>query len=617
MKKNSLLKHENEIIRVLEIQKNTVFIIDCIKQSMPKWIPTAALSNYTECEESELLSTTEIILPDEDMLDAESRRFMYEHYTLISGILPFVSNIKKRCEVICHISNDKNISKQTIRNYLCLYLTYQRTVALAPQSVIKPKQKKEKIKRELTQDEKNMRWALNKFFYNKNQNSLNTTYILMLKEKYCDSLGNLLPEYPSFYQFRYFYRRTKKMQTYYISRDGLKDYQKNNRPLLGDGIQEYASSVGMGMLDATVCDIYLINEAGNLVGRPILTACIDAYSSLCCGYSLSWEGGVYSLRGLMLNIIQDKQKWCKKHGIFIEKSQWDSNQLPALLVTDMGMEYQSENFEQITELGATVINLPAYRPELKGAVEKFFDLIQNTYKPHLKGKGVIEADYQERGAHDYRKDACLTMEDFEKVILHCIIYYNSHRMIENFPYTEEMIKNQIPPFANTLWEWGRKQSGANLITVNKEQLILTLLPRTTGEFSRVGLKVNQMRYKNEDYTERYLTGGKVTVSYNPDDVTVVWLKENGSFIPFTLIESRYSGKKLAEVEHMKKGKKELVKKSVTENIQAQIHLAQSIEMIASSVKNHATTDIKECEGIRQREKRKNRINNTGRGYEND
>ena len=53
------------------------------------------------------------------------------------------------------------------------------------------------------------------------------------------------------------------MQTYYISRNGLKDYQKNNRPLLGDGIQEYASCVGMGMLDATVCDIYLVNDAVN------------------------------------------------------------------------------------------------------------------------------------------------------------------------------------------------------------------------------------------------------------------------------------------------------------------------------------------------------------------
>ena len=605
--KNQLLEYDGHFVRILEIHSSKVFLIDCLKRTMPEWRGIDELQQYVSCSERHLQEVSHIFLSG--ISDAESRKIMYERFTMISPVLPFITDTQKRKEIIHSVSVTKEISKQTIRHYLCLYLAYQDISVLAP--------KQEQKKTCLSQDEKNMRWALNKFFYTKHKNSLNTAYLFLLKEKYCDVMGNLLPEYPSFYQFRYFYRKTKKMQTYYISRNGLKDYQKNKRPLLGDGIQEYASSVGMGMLDATVCDIYLVNDAGKLAGRPILTVCIDAYSSLCCGYLLSWEGGVYSLRGLMLNIIQDKQKWCKKHGIFIEKSQWDSNQLPALLVTDMGMEYQSENFEQITELGATVINLPAYRPELKGAVEKFFDLIQNTYKPHLKGKGVIEADYQERGAHDYRKDACLTMEDFEKVILHCVIYYNSHRMIENFPYTEEMIKNQIPPFANTLWEWGRKQSGANLITVNKEQLILTLLPRTTGEFSRVGLKVNQMRYKNEDYTERYLTGGKVTVSYNPDDVTVVWLKENGSFIPFTLIESRYSGKNLAEVEHMKKGKKELVKKSVTENIQAQIHLAQSIEMIASSVKNHATTEIKECEDIRQREKRKNRINNTGRGYEND
>ena len=91
------------------------------------------------------------------------------------------------------------------------------------------------------------------------------------------------------YQFRYFYRKTRRLQNFYISRDGLKNYQRNNRPLTGDGVQEFAPAVGTGMFDATVCNIYLVNEAGSLVGRPILTACIDAYSGLCCGYSLSWE----------------------------------------------------------------------------------------------------------------------------------------------------------------------------------------------------------------------------------------------------------------------------------------------------------------------------------------
>lgn len=46
-------------------------------------------------------------------------------------------------------------------------------------------------------------------------------------ESYCDALGVLVEEYPSYYQFRYFYRKTRKMQNFYISRDGLKNYQRN------------------------------------------------------------------------------------------------------------------------------------------------------------------------------------------------------------------------------------------------------------------------------------------------------------------------------------------------------------------------------------------------------
>lgn len=115
-------------------------------------------------------------------------------------------------------------------------------------------------------------------------------------------------------------------------------------------------------------------------------------------------------------------------------------------------------------------------------LEKFFDLIQETYKKHLKGKGVIEPDYQERGAHDYRKDACLTMVDFEKIILHCMIYYNSKRIIENFPYTEATIANNVKPYASCIWEWSKSQIGANLISVDSRELILTLLPRTKGVY---------------------------------------------------------------------------------------------------------------------------------------
>lgn len=587
MQKNSLWKSGEQIVRVLDLKNEKVFVIDCVKRTMPYWVIADSLSGYEECAESELIQRTGVVVPDIDTLDAENRRFIREHFTLIAPILSFVSDMKQRTYIINRISVEKSVSKQTIRNYLCLYLIYQ------DESIFCPKQKE---KRELTEDEKNMRWGLNKFYYNQHKNSLTTAYTMMLRAKYCDESGKVLPEYPSIHQFRYFEKKYRKRQNYYISRNGLKDYQKNYRPLLGDGVQEFAPHVGVGMLDATVCDIYLVNNAGELIGRPILTACIDAFSGLCCGYSLTWEGGTYSLRGMLLNVIEDKKEYCKKFGISIQKKDWDCSRLPGTFVTDMGSEYISSTFEQIAELGVTLINLPAYRPELKGSVEKFFDLVQGYFKPCLKGKGVIESDFQQRGSHDYRKDACLTLYQFEQILLRCILFYNSKRIIGNYPYTESMIQEQVLPTSCSIWDYGLKQASADLLDITSEELILTLLPRTEGRFTRQGLKVNGMRYRHDNYTEKYLSGGMVTVAYNPENTSYVWLLENGSYIPFELIESRYRNKNLEEVETLKNGQKAVVKAFTKEQTQAQIDLVNHIEMIAFQTDYRGQTKIK---GIRE------------------
>lgn len=608
MKKNELLKHGNSIIRVLEIGDDAVLIVDCVHKSMPKWVEQSELASYENCIEQELYATTGKTICNYDSLDKESRRFVHEHFTLIAGVLPFVGNEKKRSSMIADVSADKCVSKQTIRNYLWLYLAYQDISALAP------KQKQEE--RPLTQDEKNMRWALNKFFYTRYKNSLNTAYTLMLKEKYCDPSGMLLSEYPSIYQFKYFYRKHNKMQTYFISREGLKAYQRNHRPLLGDGVQAFAPSIGVGMLDATICDIYLVDNVGNLIGRPILTACVDAYSGLCCGYSLSWEGGVYSLRGLMVNIIADKVAWCERFGISIQQKEWNCSQLPSTFVTDMGSEYKSANIEQLSELGVTIVNLPAYRPELKGMVEKFFDLLQSSYKKHLKGRGVIEPDYQERGTHDYRKDACLTLMDFEKIVLHCILYYNNQRILEDFPFSKEMLAQKIPPYASSIWNWSKEQSGVNLIPVSYDDLVLTLLPRTTGKFSRNGLKVNKLRYKNDAFTEHYLRGGTATVAYNPDDVSRVWLLENSIYSVFSLAESRFTGLKLEEAEAIKGSQKQHEKSMRSANLQAQIDLAGHIEAIANTAARSGDTNIKQIRHTRKKEQSKAHIDFVKGGVKN-
>ena len=564
------------IYRVLSVRNDSVFVIDCMKRTMPVWLPKDRLTDWRQIEEKALHEKTGVYPVSDEELSRNAVALAHKRYSIIAPVVAVVTDKKQRSEMIAFAALNSHVTKQTVRKNLCLYLVYQTVTALAPIDVVRYN--------ELTKEQKLMRWALNKYYYTQRQNSLKTAYLYLLKEKYLDSNGFLIENHPSYYQFRYFYRKTKSEQNYLISRKGLTDYQRNYRPLLGEGVSGFANHVGVAMLDSTICDIYLVDENGNLLGRPILTACVDAYSQLCCGFALTWQGGVSSLRELMQNVIANKVEFCKQYGVIIENNTWDCCELPGVMMTDRGTEYCSDNFEQISELGVTVVNLPSYRPELKGVVEKFFDLVQSYYKPFLKGKGVIEPDYQQRGAHDYRLDACLTLEDFQKVILRCIVHYNSKRKLSNISYTQDMLDKGVKPFPNELWNFGRTQPGSNLISVDHENLKMTMKPRTFGEFTRKGLKANGLRYKCDGFTERYLKGDSCVISYDPNDVSYVWLVEKGKYTRFELIERRFIHKSLAEVESMQMRAKELASINENQGIQAEIDLSNHITAIGDTAK---------------------------------
>lgn len=593
-----LLKNESQIIRVLKTQGDRSLVIDCVKRTMPKWVDTSSLTDFVECTEEDLYTQTGN--PQNRELTPKEQRTAQERYTMIAPVLPFIANEKKRSQMIDFLSEHQ--SKQTIRKYLCSYLVYQTVAALAPAQ--------RTTNRELRLSERNFRWALNKYYYTQQKQTLTYTYNMMLKAKYTDNNGELHPEYPSFTQFRYFFRKTRDKKKECISRNGLKNYQRNNRPLLGDGVREYAPAPGVGMIDSTIADVYLVDDGGKLVGRPIITACVDAYSGLCLGYSLGWEGGTYSLRGLMLNIITDKKSWCQEHGVFIESEDWPCYQLPGVFCCDRGSEYTSENFANVCELGPKLSALPSFRPELKSMVERWFGSLQDLYKPYLKGRGYVEKDANERGVSDYRLDACLTLRDFERIMLHCIVYLNSKRVID-FPFTDEMIADGVKPYANEIFAWGCRQMGANLIDVEPRRLIQILLPRTTGRFKRNGLNVNGMRYKNDDskYTEAYLSGGEVTVAYNPDDVSECWLIENGTYIPFVLIERRFAHKSLDAAKALQQARKQTVNTATADNLQAQLDLADHIQIIVAQG-NHTDVDLKNIRSTRKKERARTHIDYT-------
>ena len=293
----------------------------------------------------------------------------------------------------------------------------------------------------------------------------------------------------------------------------------------------------------------------------------------------------------MLNVVTDKVEHCKSFGIDINTKEWNCDKLLGKFVTDRGSEYKGENFEQLADLGIFIVNLPPYRPDLKSKVEKFFDLVQGYYKPYLKGKGVIEPNFQQRGAIDYRKQACLTLQDFEKVIIHCILFYNSKRVIEDFPYTEELIRAEIKPYASDIWNYAISRGDVNLLNTSKKEIMLTLLPRTTAHFTRKGLRVNGLRYGNEYFMEEYLQGREVTVAYNPDNVNSIFLIDDGAYIEFGLIENRFKEKSIDEVSKLKTMQKKIVKNEEVNRMQAEIDLSNKILIIRDSVSEKGKADM--------------------------
>ena len=85
-----------------------------------------------------------------------------------------------RNKVLREIISGNSVSRKTVLQYLWLYWVYQSKNALLPA------EKSGTEKRPLSSDEKAIRWALNKFYYTPQKQSLQTSYKMMLQAKYCD-----------------------------------------------------------------------------------------------------------------------------------------------------------------------------------------------------------------------------------------------------------------------------------------------------------------------------------------------------------------------------------------------------------------------------------------------
>ena len=201
---------------------------------------------------------------------------------------------------------------------------------------------------------------------------------------------------------------------------------------------------------------------------------------------------------------------------------------------------------------STIQSLPPFRPDGKGLVEKSFDLIQQRYKPLLRGKGVIEPDAQERWSTDYRSQSVLNLDEFTQVVIHCVLYLNAGRTLSDAKTPAQ--------------KW--LDSDISLLDVPVEELYLLSLPREAAKLTRKGLRINGLLYVPTDMDG--LTLDKTyDVAFSRSDLSCVLSPH----------QSQYSGLSQPEASALKQHERKQRSTARRQEVAASVESIQSIRQI--------------------------------------
>jgi hypothetical protein len=121
--------------------------------------------------------------------------------------------------------------------------------------------------------------------------------------------------------------------------------------------------------------------------------------------------------------------------------------------------------------------------------------------------------------------------------------------------------------------------------------------------------VHKQRYRHCDgnFTEHYLTGGSVTVAYNPDDISEVFVLMDGLYTRFELILKVYDSLSLEEVQAMQSQEQAVKKAAQAKKDQAMVDLVSSIETIANGCVRQSDVGLKNIRQTRKTEKQRRKL----------
>lgn len=474
------------IFRVLKEDQDGYWIIDCDSPSPPFFV--VDLEGYERVPAPDAWMTEQTITP------AQAARLQ-----MIKPMIDCDDCISDKSLRYRMAAEAAQQHQTTTRRILHLYYRYLATGRVTAQ----------KRTKNATQSNQMIERAIRRYYYGSKRLSLRAAYEMMLIEDYVGPDGAIDSDAPTWSQFRHYYydHDMHKDPQKVIAREGLTKYQRDHRPAWGSSAR-WRSQPGSYQMDATQADIYLVSRADRsvVVGRPYIYMAVDTATHLIAGVYVGFSCDETAVMACIEQAATDKTEYCARYGIEITPEQWPSVGMPTEIITDQGREFFGPRMGELCKrYGLEVLTLPPFRPDQKGAVEKSIDLLQQRYKPMLRGHGIIEDDAQERWATDYRTQATLDLDDFTRIVIHSVLYLNSGRLLDGKTPAERWL--EISP---------------RLMAVDPQELHIQTIPRDTVRLTRKGIRINRMWYAPDDATGLTI-GDTYTIAYDPADLYIIYI----------------------------------------------------------------------------------------------
>ena len=396
---------------------------------------------------------------------------------------------------------------------------------------------------------------------------------------------------PTYRQFRYWFHADRDLARSLKAREGKHKFNQNHRGLGGDAAASASGPGAVYQIDSTKADVYLLSQfdRSKVIGRATIYLVIDVFSGMIVGFFAGLENASYLAAALAIeNAASDKVAFCATHGISISPDEWPSQNLPEALWADRG-ELIGKMADQLTNrLNIHISNLPPYRPDLKPFVERAFRTTNEWLLHRLPG--AVDPDH-ERGDHDYRLDAALTLADLQVAMINFILFYNRSRIEGRMP-REFMVVDDIEPRPTALWEWGIKNRSGYLRVMPPDMLRLLLLPSGEASVTEKGLYFKGLYYgcergEKEQWKVRAREKGrwKEPIVYDPRFTDKIFLRVPGTntFELCILLEqcAFFNGASWDEVDFFHSIRREQKERSRSTDVQATANYGADLEQIIS------------------------------------